>query len=703
MDGAETETLFLQDYIASLDKSSLPRILQICSGVYFQGSVYEVSGSEVCLSTGDLVKVIGIKLQSVTCYDLSTQESSELPLDYAGRFQIVPQDEPFCSIEDMVELIPAETSTSNAFRFTSLHELELEGCAIPEGQPVKLLSIERRDEDEEEFALCRLVGREQDQEVEREILVPITFRGVFYECENSHSYTIQEIVSSPHLRQRNYRRVRSSTNAGPFRLRPVYSIQAIMHMRKNVVQFPSSLEVDVMDVSDRGEDVVFITPLSLPEVSALSADAFPAIAQILDAPANARQLFHSCWLLELRAGRCLVLHGMGESALLLASSSKGKSERRHFLLSRQRYGGSFRRRPRNFSSAYELYAASCRSPTGLTVTVAMPWEASGEGDELTSLSVGDQLEVLGRQERTDLGHRDNKGEGAVQELEVLVCRRTSEVDEDDEEEEEDQGQEEMSKEVLLPMYAQGQFVEKLVDTKKRYSLTELADHFPLPLDVKVIRRDPGMEADPLPALSALWLEEATTEPVLTASFLDEPNVLFELPVRWLSMSVCFTHDPLPWPETPPSDQEWRWKTVTEVTDEFYFEFRRLASHDTQAPPPRPPKRRPSSNITPPTSDSPSSNRPPRLPKTSALSQSLDHLKLSIDRPSKGLPLPPPVEISEDAPPPIISKPGFSNSSIQPNTYTKTPRRKKKERRCSDHDYEDIEDVVRNAQESVMFY
>lgn len=27
----------LQDYISSLDQSSLPRILQVCSGVYFQG------------------------------------------------------------------------------------------------------------------------------------------------------------------------------------------------------------------------------------------------------------------------------------------------------------------------------------------------------------------------------------------------------------------------------------------------------------------------------------------------------------------------------------------------------------------------------------------------------------------------------------------------------------------------------------------
>uniref|UniRef100_A0A0E9UAP0 Uncharacterized protein n=1 Tax=Anguilla anguilla TaxID=7936 RepID=A0A0E9UAP0_ANGAN len=37
-------------------------------------------------------------------------------------------------------------------------------------------------------------------------------------------------------------------------------------------------------------------------------------------------------------------------------------------------------------------------------------------------------------------------------------------------------------------------------------------------------------------------------------------------------------------------------------------------------------------------------------------------------------------------------------------YTQTPKRnKKKERRDSDHDYEDIMDAVRNSQESILFY
>uniref|UniRef100_A0A3B4E2V1 CABIT domain-containing protein n=1 Tax=Pygocentrus nattereri TaxID=42514 RepID=A0A3B4E2V1_PYGNA len=73
--------LDLREYISSLDRSSLPRILQVCSGVYFQGSVYELSGSEVCLSTGDLVKVTGLELLSVCCEDIGNNTTFELPLE----------------------------------------------------------------------------------------------------------------------------------------------------------------------------------------------------------------------------------------------------------------------------------------------------------------------------------------------------------------------------------------------------------------------------------------------------------------------------------------------------------------------------------------------------------------------------------------------------------------------------------------------
>uniref|UniRef100_A0A4X1U143 CABIT domain-containing protein n=1 Tax=Sus scrofa TaxID=9823 RepID=A0A4X1U143_PIG len=76
------EPVSLQDYVRALDPASLPRVLRVCSGVYFQGSIYEISGNECCLSTGDLMKVTHIGLQKVVCKDPETGQTMELAPDF---------------------------------------------------------------------------------------------------------------------------------------------------------------------------------------------------------------------------------------------------------------------------------------------------------------------------------------------------------------------------------------------------------------------------------------------------------------------------------------------------------------------------------------------------------------------------------------------------------------------------------------------
>lgn len=56
-------------------------------GHCFTGSVYEISGSEVCLSTGDLVKIFGLKLLYVSCEDIRNNTTFELPLEHSGRYR----------------------------------------------------------------------------------------------------------------------------------------------------------------------------------------------------------------------------------------------------------------------------------------------------------------------------------------------------------------------------------------------------------------------------------------------------------------------------------------------------------------------------------------------------------------------------------------------------------------------------------------
>uniref|UniRef100_A0A8C8X1A1 Thymocyte selection associated family member 2 n=1 Tax=Panthera leo TaxID=9689 RepID=A0A8C8X1A1_PANLE len=72
------DSVSLQDFVCALDPASLPRVLRVCSGVYFQGSIYEISGNECCLSTGDLIKVTQVCLQRVVCENPGTGQTIEI-------------------------------------------------------------------------------------------------------------------------------------------------------------------------------------------------------------------------------------------------------------------------------------------------------------------------------------------------------------------------------------------------------------------------------------------------------------------------------------------------------------------------------------------------------------------------------------------------------------------------------------------------
>lgn len=351
------------------------------------------------------------------------------------------------------------------------------------------------------------------------------------------------------------------------------------------MKFPSSLEVDVVDVTDVCKDVDFVTPLSLTEVVSQPDESFPAVVEILEGP-ESRSLLKSSWLTELNKAKHLILHKKGNSAMVLLSSSKSRKAQQYFLVSQQ-YGGRFRRRPREFNSVYELYVASLNTP-GLKVSVTRNCEEVEE-EGLPALSVGEQLEVV-RCDRIELPSESNVAQR--QSVEALLCQRLQEPDDGDDDDDDDDDEREKVKqddekeEVFLPLYMQCHFVEILGDNKK-YKLRDLGKEFSLPLDVKVVSRDTELENDPLVGFPCLKIEGAMLEPTIQASLLDKPDYCFEIPAKWLSMSVSFTKDPLPWPHgRPPKCHVDR---VTEVTDTFFYEFRKQGTPE-EAPPPRPPKR-----------------------------------------------------------------------------------------------------------------
>ncbi|KAF7647305.1 hypothetical protein LDENG_00174440 [Lucifuga dentata] len=703
----------LQQYIASLDKICLPKVLQVCSGVYFQGSIYELSGSEVCFSTGDLIKVIDIELLSVCCEDISNNKKFELPINHTGLFKVVPEEMPYNSFEEMLSLRPVGLDSCLPFTFTSHSKMSFDNFTLGAGRDLMVLSIEQH-ETEESQVRCHVRGQ---QGASAEVCIPLSARGEFYECESEEYFTLQEIMTSPCLRSRRFRFKNTTMYGCSLVLSPVYQVHAIMHLRKNVVRFPSNLEVDVVDVTDLCENVNFVTPLTLTEVHSQPDKSFPTAAEILEGP-ESWPLLKCNWLSELRKGQHLILHGKGTSAMVLASSMKGRKAQQYFLISQQ-YGGRFRRRPREFNSVYDLYVASVQSP-GLRVNVTRNSEEVEE-EGLPALSVGEQLEVL-RCERVKLDCGKNNGQ--KQTVEALICQPIQELDEgdDDDDEEDEVKQEDQKKELVLPLYMQCHFLEKITDNKK-HSLRDLGKEFTLPLDVKVVTRDAELETDPLVGFPCLRLEGPMIEPTIQASLPHNPDRCFEIPTRWLSASLSFTQDPLPWPNghAPLCHVD----TVTEVTDTFYYEFHKQGDSG-ETPPPRPPKRNLSSSMMVHSAKSSSKSskktswkpdnpkHSPAQPKSCTLTKELDNLTLNSKRRP---PPPPPPAPSDHHPPPITPRKhsaDMKTGQALPNAYVKLQESKKKVTLDdvpadvgSDHDYEsvdeDLAEMVRKAQENAKFY
>lgn len=679
---------------------SLPHFLLSVSG-----SIYEISGSEVCFSTGDLIKVIGTELLSVCCEDISNNKKFELPISHTGLFKVVPEEMPYNTVEEMVSLRPVGLESCLPFTFTCRSKMTFDNFTLGAGKALTVLSIERHEGEEDQMR-CHVQGQ---QETSAEVCIPLSCHGEFYECESDECFTLREIMSSATLRSRRFRFINTTKCECPLVLTPVYQVHAIMNMRKNVLKFPSSLEVDVVDVTELCKDVNFVSPLSLTEVHSSSDESFPAVVEILEGP-ETRSLFKCSWLPELSRSGHLVFHKKGTSAMILLSSLKTRKAQQYFLVS-QEYGGRFRRRPREFNSVYEMYVASIQTP-GLMVSVTRNCEEVEE-EGLPALSVGEQLVVVSC-ERMELPCESSVEQ--KQSVEALLCQRLQEPDDGDDDDEEEVKQEDEKEEIFLPLYMQGHFVEVLADNKK-YSLRDLGKAFRLPLDIKVVSRDSELEADPLVGFACLRVEEAMLEPTIQASFPDRPDRCFEIPTQWLSMSVSFTKDPLPWPSGQPP--KCHVDKVTEVTDAFFYEFRKKGNSDA-APPPRPPKRNLLSSksckkTAKSSKKSSKADKSKHRPNKSVPTEELANLTLNTKRRP---PAPPPPGILDDQPPPVAprkhSGAEMTTGKALPNTYVAMEDSKKKVPLCSvaadvdsDHDYETVDEtlvtMMKVAQENVMFY
>ncbi|XP_006883513.1 PREDICTED: protein THEMIS2 isoform X3 [Elephantulus edwardii] len=180
----------LEDFVRALDPASLPRVLRVCSGVYFQSSIYEMSGNECCLSTGDLIKVTQVHLQKVICENLSMGQIIELEPNFQGHFSPLVCPQSYRTLEELV------TATNQSCRslpicFISAHTITIKGRVVPENQPLTLEAVEMH------LGTCcaRCVLNTGAQEAI--LYLPLSQKGVFWQWEPGAPRTLLQALQDP--------------------------------------------------------------------------------------------------------------------------------------------------------------------------------------------------------------------------------------------------------------------------------------------------------------------------------------------------------------------------------------------------------------------------------------------------------------------------------------------------------------------------
>ncbi|XP_058422307.1 protein THEMIS [Diceros bicornis minor] len=557
--------LSLEEFIHALDLRTLPRVLEIQSGIYFEGSIYEMFGNECCLSTGEVIKITGLKIKKIIaeiCEHIEgceSPQSFELPMNFPGLFKIVADKTPYLTMEEITRTIPIGPSRLGHPCFYHQKDIQLENLIIKQNEQIMLNSVEEING--EIMVNCGVVRNHQNHS----FTLPLSQEGEFYECEDEHIYTLKEIVEwkIPKNRTRTVQLTDFSnkwdlTNPfpkgfyGTLILKPVYEIQGVMKFRKDIVRILPSLDVEVKDITDSYDASWFLQLLSTQDLFEMTSKEFPIVAEIIEAP-QGNQLPRNI----LQPGKTIMIHKKYQASRILASEIRSNFPKRHFLIPTS-YKGKFKRRPREFPTAYDLeIAKSDKEPLHVVATKAF----HPPHDELSSVSVGDQFLVHHSQTTEVLC------EGVKKVVNVLACEKILEKSYEP---------------ALLPLYMEGGFVEVIHD-KKQYQISELCAQFHLPFNVKVSVRDLSIEEDILAATPGLQLEEAITDSYLLISDFAKPRECWEIPVGRLNMTVQLVSN-----LSRDTGSLLVRTLVEEITEEQYYMMRRYESSFLH-PPPRPPK------------------------------------------------------------------------------------------------------------------
>ncbi|KAM5283093.1 protein THEMIS isoform 2-T2 [Hipposideros larvatus] len=522
-------------------------------------------GNECCLSTGEVIKITGLKIKKIIaeiCEHIEGCESPqpfELPMNFPGLFKIVADKTPYLTMEEITRTIHIGPSRLGHPCFYHQKDIKLENLVVNQGEQIMLSSVEEING--EIMVNCGVVRNHQNHS----FTLPLSQEGEFYECEDEHIYTLKEIVEwkIPKNRTRTVKLTDFSNKwdlmnpfpkgfYGALILKPIYEIQGVMKFRKDIVRILPSLDVEVKDITDSYDANWFLQLLSMQDLSEMTSKEFPLVAEVIEVP-QGNQLPRSI----LQPGKTIVIHKKHQASRILASEIRSNFPKRHFLIPTS-YKGKFKRRPREFPTAYDLeIAKSEKEPLHVVATKAF----HPAHKELSSVSVGDQFLVHHSQTTEVLS------EGIKKVVNVLACEKILKKS---------------SEAALLPLYMEGGFVEVIHD-KKQYHISELCAQFHLPFNVKVSVRDLSIEEDILAATPGLRLEETITDSYLLISDFANPRECWEIPVSRLNMTVQLVSN-----LSPETESSLVRTLIEEITEEQYYMMRRYES-SLLHPPPRPPK------------------------------------------------------------------------------------------------------------------
>ncbi|XP_063166300.1 protein THEMIS isoform X2 [Candoia aspera] len=557
----------LKNFIHSLDPKSLPRILQIQSGFYDEGLMYEKLGHECCLSTGDVIKVVALDIKKILASNQGSEDATlqsttvELPLNFPGLCRVVADKTPYVNVQEIVNKVWIGSTQHEQPCFYCSKDMQVENLTIKQGEKFVFMSVE--DPNETLTVNCEVKRNGQVHAFP----LPLSQEGDFHECQDDQIYTLEEVAKWKIPKSRTRRVLFINTGKAGYSpellpknfgscvvLEAIYELHAVMKFQKEIVHFHSDLDVEVEDVTDHYNINSFLQPLSVKDLLERADTGSPFVVAVIEGSIGNKHSYNL-----LCPGREIVIYERCQAGRILASEIKNNSSKRHFLIPTS-YKGKFKRKPREFPTAYDLEIAR-NMKEKLHVIATKAFDCPHE--EMCSVSVGDEFLIPKYQKSQAVEFGRKCVEAALPCEQIILPKKAN-------------------KTMLLPMFMEGGFTE-VVHDKKQYDLLELCNYFHLPLNVTVAIRDLSIQEDILAGIPCLQLEEEIIDSCLLISNFNNPTEIWEVSVHCLNMSFQFLR------KRPEDMVHFPIKSIVEeITEEQYYMMRKYKNQATN-PPPRPPK------------------------------------------------------------------------------------------------------------------